>query len=69
MGSLIILQFLCLDINKNTKMKSALMVAEKPSLALNLANILSNGKCATNKGNAWFIKLILLYSDIISNML
>lgn len=30
-------------------MKTALMVAEKPSLALNLANILSNGKCNTNK--------------------
>ncbi|XP_063384723.1 DNA topoisomerase 3-beta-1 [Cydia fagiglandana] len=32
-------------------MKSVLMVAEKPSLAQNLANILSNGKCTTNKGS------------------
>lgn len=31
-------------------MKTALMVAEKPSLAQNLATILSNGKCSTNKG-------------------
>lgn len=31
-------------------MKSAFMVAEKPSLALSLANILSNGKQATRKG-------------------
>ncbi|KAL4719029.1 hypothetical protein ACJJTC_001219 [Scirpophaga incertulas] len=32
-------------------MKTALMVAEKPSLAQNLANILSNGKCTTNKAS------------------
>ncbi|XP_073954639.1 DNA topoisomerase 3-beta [Choristoneura fumiferana] len=32
-------------------MKTVLMVAEKPSLAQNLANILSNGKCNTNKGS------------------
>lgn len=31
-------------------MKTALMVAEKPSLAQNVANILSNGKCSTTKG-------------------
>lgn len=44
----------CCKIN----MKTALMVAEKPSLAQNLANILSNGKCSTNKGI--FIKPISL---------
>ncbi|XP_045539457.1 DNA topoisomerase 3-beta-1 [Papilio machaon] len=32
-------------------MKVVLMVAEKPSLAQNLANILSNGKCNTTKGS------------------
>ncbi|KPJ18846.1 DNA topoisomerase 3-beta-1 [Papilio machaon] len=32
-------------------MKVVLMVAEKPSLAQNLANILSNGKCSTTKGS------------------
>ena len=31
-------------------MKIALMVAEKPSLAASLANILSNGKSSTRKG-------------------
>ncbi|KAK6626129.1 DNA topoisomerase 3-beta-1 [Polyplax serrata] len=31
-------------------MKTALMVAEKPSLAASLANILSNGKCSTRRG-------------------
>lgn len=34
------------------------MVAEKPSLAASLANILSNGKCATRKGK-FTIKLLL----------
>lgn len=33
-------------------MKSALMVAEKPSLAASLAKILSNGKNSTRKGTA-----------------
>ncbi|EAT36302.1 AAEL011603-PA [Aedes aegypti] len=32
-------------------MKSALMVAEKPSLAASLATILSNGKCSSRKGS------------------
>ncbi|KAH9643715.1 hypothetical protein HF086_001825 [Spodoptera exigua] len=32
-------------------MKTALMVAEKPSLAQNVANILSNGKCSTTKAS------------------
>lgn len=31
-------------------MKTALMVAEKPSLAISLSNILSNGKYVTAKG-------------------
>ncbi|XP_036147278.1 DNA topoisomerase 3-beta-1 isoform X2 [Monomorium pharaonis] len=31
-------------------MKTALMVAEKPSLAASLANILSSGRCSTRKG-------------------
>ncbi|XP_034190961.2 DNA topoisomerase 3-beta isoform X1 [Osmia lignaria lignaria] len=31
-------------------MKTALMVAEKPSLGASLANILSNGRCTTRKG-------------------
>lgn len=31
-------------------MKSVLMVAEKPSLANSLAEILSNGKMSTRKG-------------------
>jgi hypothetical protein len=31
-------------------MKTALMVAEKPSLAASLANILSNGKNSSKKG-------------------
>ncbi|XP_022920150.1 DNA topoisomerase 3-beta-1 [Onthophagus taurus] len=31
-------------------MKTALMVAEKPSLAASLANILSNGKCSSRRG-------------------
>lgn len=43
-------------------MKTALMVAEKPSLAQNLANILSNGKCSTNKGNlcVYYFESVLL---------
>ncbi|KAJ8675437.1 hypothetical protein QAD02_011223 [Eretmocerus hayati] len=32
-------------------MKTAFMVAEKPSLAASLANILSNGRCTTRKGS------------------
>ncbi|XP_075234621.1 DNA topoisomerase 3-beta-like [Lycorma delicatula] len=32
-------------------MKTALMVAEKPSLAASLANILSNGRNTSKKGN------------------
>lgn len=35
-------------------MKTALMVAEKPSLAAALANILSNGKNSTRKGTKNF---------------
>lgn len=31
-------------------MKTAFMVAEKPSLAASLANILSNGHCSSRKG-------------------
>lgn len=42
-------------------MKTALMVAEKPSLAQNLANILSNGKCSTNKGKF----LPFIFSELI----
>lgn len=36
----------------NKTMKSALMVAEKPSLAASLAKILSDGKNSTRKGRA-----------------
>jgi hypothetical protein len=35
---------------KTAIMKTALMVAEKPSLAASLANILSNGKNSSKKG-------------------
>lgn len=35
---------------KIVTMKTALMVAEKPSLATSLANILSNGGSSTRKG-------------------
>lgn len=34
-------------------MKTALMVAEKPSLAASLANILSNGRNTSKKGNLY----------------
>lgn len=32
-------------------MKSVLMVAEKPSLAASIANILGSGKCSQRKGS------------------
>lgn len=41
-------------------MKTALMVAEKPSLAAALAKILSNGKHITRKGT---ISTIVLFVD------
>lgn len=51
-------------------MKTALMVAEKPSLALNLANILSNGKCTTNKSkySLNFKNDVIIVSYILFNI-
>lgn len=42
-------------------MKSVLMVAEKPSLAQSLAEILSNKKCSSRKGDEIFHYLVKLY--------
>lgn len=49
-------------------MKTALMVAEKPSLAASLANILSNGRCVTRKGrliNCQVFSLLYTFSYIL----
>lgn len=41
-------------------MKTALMVAEKPSLAASLAKILSNGKHTTRKGKISKVRFFLI---------
>lgn len=43
-------------------MKTALMVAEKPSLALALAKILSDNKTISRKGMFWLVKLSHLFA-------
>lgn len=45
-------------------MKTALMVAEKPSLASSLANILSNGKNSSRKGKMNFE---VIFSHVVNS--
>jgi len=49
-------------------MKTALMVAEKPSLAASLANILSNGRSTTRKGTPIISERTDLRSDRVSSV-